>query len=145
MLQTFLTQSPLQSIKPLLPFPCALLRLRPQQPCSIQTKTFLLVIFFKKTIKISLAYGGHLSPAWEPAKMPRKVPKGGKSITKMRHDGRRMYNLLLFHVIKQEAGGGGADFWSGGTDAACTGAKRLRLKGAPFCTGWFSISSVTAT
>lgn len=62
----------------------------------------------------------------------------------MRHDGRRMYNLLLFHVIKQEAGGGG-DFWSGGTDAACTGAKRFRLKGAPFCTGWFSISSVTAT
>lgn len=77
--------------------------------------------------------------------MPRKAPKGGKSITKMRHDGRGMYNLSLFYVIKQEAGGGGEDFQSRGTDALCTGAKRFRLKDAPFCVGWFSISSVTAT
>lgn len=80
-----------------------------------EQRTFLLLIFFfflKQTIKISPAYGDHLSLAWEPIKTLSKVPKEGKSVMKVRHKGRRMYNLLLFYIINKEAGCGEADFWS---------------------------------
>lgn len=44
--------------------------------------------------------------------MLSKVPNEGKSVMKVRHKGRRMYNLLLFYIINKEAGCGEADFWS---------------------------------